>query len=66
MASFLYLEPLVTVVGAAVLLGEPVRLVTVIGGLLLLGGVALVQRAKDRSVSGGKARERLFEEGKRA
>ncbi len=48
MASFLYLEPLVTVVGAALLLHEPVRPVTVIGGLLLLGGVMLVQRAKER------------------
>ncbi len=47
-ASFLYLEPLVTVVGAALLLHEPVRPVTVIGGLLLLGGVMLVQRAKER------------------
>ncbi|MGH2405445.1 MAG: DMT family transporter, partial [bacterium] len=47
-ASFLYLEPLVTAVGAAVLLAEPVRLITVIGGLLLLGGVMLVQRAQDR------------------
>jgi len=47
-ASFLYLEPLVTAVGASVLLAEPVRLITVIGGLLLLGGVMLVQRAKDR------------------
>ncbi len=47
-ASFLYLEPLVTAVGAALLLNEPVRPVTVIGGLLLLGGVMLVQRAKDR------------------
>jgi drug/metabolite transporter (DMT)-like permease len=53
-ASFLYLEPLVTAVGAAVLLGESVRLVTVVGGLMLLGGVALVQRAKDGSVSVGK------------
>ncbi|MGQ0550647.1 MAG: DMT family transporter [Armatimonadota bacterium] len=47
-ASFLYLEPLVTAVGAVVLLDEPVRLVTIFGGLLLLGGVMLVQRAKDR------------------
>lgn len=47
-ASFLYLEPLVTVIGAALLLDEPVRPVTVIGGLLLLGGVLLVQRAKER------------------
>ena len=47
-ASFLYLEPLVTVIGAALLLNEPVRAVTVIGGLVLLAGVMLVQRAKER------------------
>ena len=44
-AAFLYVEPLVTLAAAVVLLGEPVRAVTVAGGLLLLGGVALVQRA---------------------
>jgi drug/metabolite transporter (DMT)-like permease len=44
-AAFLYLEPLVTLAAAVVLLGEPVRLTTVLGGLLVLGGVALVQSA---------------------
>ncbi len=44
-ASFLYLEPLVTLAAAAALLGEPIRAVTVIGGLLLLGSVVLVQKA---------------------
>jgi drug/metabolite transporter (DMT)-like permease len=44
-AAFLYLEPLVTLCAAAVLLGEPVTLMTVAGGALVLGGVALVQRA---------------------
>jgi drug/metabolite transporter (DMT)-like permease len=44
-ASVLYLEPLVTLAAAVVLLGEPVRPVAVAGGLLVLGGVALVQRA---------------------
>jgi drug/metabolite transporter (DMT)-like permease len=43
-AAFLYLEPLVTLAAAAALLGEPVHAVTVLGGVLLLGGVALVQR----------------------
>jgi drug/metabolite transporter (DMT)-like permease len=46
-ASFLYIEPLVTAAGAAVLLDEPVRVVTIVGGLLLLAGVMLVQRAKE-------------------
>jgi drug/metabolite transporter (DMT)-like permease len=44
-ASFLYLEPLVTLAAAAFLLGEPVSPATIGGGLLLLGGVALVQRS---------------------
>ncbi len=44
-AAFLYLEPLVTVAAAMLLLGEPVGAVAVAGGLLVLGGVALVQRA---------------------
>jgi drug/metabolite transporter (DMT)-like permease len=43
-AAFLYLEPLVTLAAAAVILGESVGLTTVAGGLLVLAGVALVQR----------------------
>ena len=45
-AAFLYLEPLVTFAAAVVLLGEPVHLTTVIGGLVVLGGVLLVQTAR--------------------
>jgi drug/metabolite transporter (DMT)-like permease len=44
-ASLLYLEPLVTLAAAVVLLGEPVRAVTVMGGALLVGGVVLVQKS---------------------
>lgn len=43
-AAFLYLEPLVTLAAAAVILGESVGLTTLGGGLLVLAGVALVQR----------------------
>jgi drug/metabolite transporter (DMT)-like permease len=43
-AAFLYLEPLVTLVAAAVVLGEPVRGAGVAGGALVLLGVYLVQR----------------------
>ena len=43
-AAFLYLEPLVTLAAAVVMLGESVTLTTVAGGLLVLAGVALVQR----------------------
>jgi drug/metabolite transporter (DMT)-like permease len=44
-ASFLYLEPLVTLGAAVLLLGESVGVTTVVGGALLVLGVALVQRA---------------------
>ena len=43
-AAFLYLEPLVTLAAAVWWLGESVGLTTVAGGLLVLAGVALVQR----------------------
>jgi drug/metabolite transporter (DMT)-like permease len=45
-AAFLYLEPLVTLAAAVALLHEPVGTLTAAGGLLVLAGVALVQRAK--------------------
>jgi drug/metabolite transporter (DMT)-like permease len=44
-AALLYVEPLVTLAAAAWLLGEPVGLVTALGGLTVLGGVVLVQTA---------------------
>ena len=44
-AAFLYAEPLVTLGAAVVLLGETVRATTIAGGLLLLAGVVVVQRA---------------------
>jgi drug/metabolite transporter (DMT)-like permease len=43
-AALLYLEPLVTLAAAVVLLGEPVRLLTMFGGALVLAGVLLVER----------------------
>ena len=39
---FLYIEPLVTVAVAAVLLGEPLRPLSLLGGAAILGGVWLV------------------------
>ena len=44
-AALLYVEPLVTMAAAVVLLGEPVGATTVVGGLAVLTGVALVQTA---------------------
>jgi drug/metabolite transporter (DMT)-like permease len=41
---FLYLEPLVTVVVAAIILGEPLLLATLSGGAIILLGVWLVNR----------------------
>jgi len=43
-AAFLYLEPLVTLGAARVLLGESVPATTLAGGALLVSGVVLVQR----------------------
>jgi drug/metabolite transporter (DMT)-like permease len=43
-ATLLYLEPLITLAAAVVLLGEPVRAVTVVGGVMVMVGVLLVQR----------------------
>jgi drug/metabolite transporter (DMT)-like permease len=50
-AAFLYLEPLVTLAAAVALLHEPVGVATVAGGLLVLAGVALVQRAPARAAT---------------
>jgi drug/metabolite transporter (DMT)-like permease len=44
-AALLYLEPLVTLAAATALLAEPIGAVTVAGGALVIGGVAIVQRA---------------------
>jgi drug/metabolite transporter (DMT)-like permease len=43
-ASLLYLEPLVTLAAAVALLGEPVGASTVVGGLMVIAGVAMVNR----------------------
>jgi drug/metabolite transporter (DMT)-like permease len=42
--AFLYLEPVVTVAVAAVVLGEELTLVTLLGGVLILAGVWMVNR----------------------
>jgi drug/metabolite transporter (DMT)-like permease len=44
--ALLYLEPVVTLATGMALLGERVGAATIAGGLLLLAGVALVQRAR--------------------
>ena len=44
-AAFLYLEPLVTLAAALALLGETLNLATLAGGLLVLAGVFIMQRA---------------------
>jgi drug/metabolite transporter (DMT)-like permease len=50
-AAFLYLEPLVTLVTAMALLHEPLVPTTLAGGLAVLAGVALVQRAPTRKAA---------------
>jgi drug/metabolite transporter (DMT)-like permease len=44
--AFLYLEPVVTVIVAALLLGEPLTLAVLSGGALILAGVWLVGRKR--------------------
>jgi len=44
-SAFLYLEPLVTLAAGVALLGEAVHLTTLAGGLMVLAGVFLVERA---------------------
>ena len=44
-AAFLYIEPLVTLLAAVVLLNEPVSATTILGGLLVLLSVFVMQRA---------------------
>ena len=43
-ASFLHLEPVVTLAAAVAFLGEGVSAMTVLGGILVLAGVSMVQR----------------------
>lgn len=56
-AAFIYLEPLVALVFAAALLGERVGAVTVLGGLLVLAGVALVQHESPGAARRAGARD---------
>ncbi len=46
--SLLYIEPIVAVIVAAILLNEPILLVAIIGGVLIMFGVWLVNRPKDQ------------------
>ena len=45
-AAFLYLQPLVTLLAAVLLLNETVSAATVIGGLVVLLSVFVIQRAR--------------------
>ncbi len=52
---FLYLEPLVAMVVAGVVLGEPILIASVIGGSMILTGVWLVQNnGKKQAVNGNE------------
>ena len=46
---FLYLEPLVTLVVAAIILGEPLLLVSLLGGAIILLGVWMVNRHENKT-----------------
>ncbi len=52
-AALLYLEPLVTLGAAAVLLAEPVGLVTVAGGALVVGAAVFASAREPRSAPSG-------------
>ena len=45
-AAFLYIEPLVTLAAAMILLGESIVFSTMVGGVLVLAGVAIMQKTK--------------------
>lgn len=45
-SAFLYLQPFVTLCGSRLLLGEPFTSTALLGGVLVLAGVAIVQHAK--------------------
>jgi drug/metabolite transporter (DMT)-like permease len=44
-AAFLYIEPLVTLVAARILLNEQVTATTIIGGVIVLASVFVIQHA---------------------
>jgi drug/metabolite transporter (DMT)-like permease len=47
--AFLYIEPIITVIVAAIILGEPLLLATILGGMIILIGVWMVNRPKPDS-----------------
>jgi drug/metabolite transporter (DMT)-like permease len=53
-AAFLYIEPLVTLIAAVILIGETVDWTTVVGGVLVLLGVTVVQRTAELRNRGGR------------
>jgi drug/metabolite transporter (DMT)-like permease len=62
-AILTYTEPASAVVFAALFLGQALTLTTVIGGLMVVGGGALVARLEARGVSVGPESAPVFDEG---
>ena len=60
LSVFIYIEPLVTLVLAALILGEAITITTVIGGAMIISGVYLVNR------TGSPAQTRLDNDGETA
>ncbi len=56
-SQLLYLEPVVSVLGAAVFLGERVTTAMIGGGLLIMAGVAIAGTGRDHGGSGTKREE---------
>ncbi len=55
---YLYLEPLVTLIGAYSLLNEEIQWITLVGGGTILLGVFLATKKTDDPGRGGKVSER--------
>ncbi len=56
-AAFIYLEPLVTMALAAIVLGEPITLITLLGGMTIILGVYLVNRPAQKRIEATVAAE---------
>jgi drug/metabolite transporter (DMT)-like permease len=44
--AFLYIEPIITVIVAAIVIGEPIVLTSILGGLTILVGVWMVNKRR--------------------
>ncbi|WP_353625654.1 DMT family transporter [Bacillus sp. JCM 19041] len=50
-SSFLYVEPIATLIAAVLLLHEKIILISMLGGVIIIGGVILMNRSGDKSIT---------------